>query len=177
MRRCGDKPVRCILRISCSCSLPTREARTRQTETLASAHSVRDRRAVHFHSRAIPVLATLCLLAVVCGQVFGVDRAYLCICSGVPVETVAVHCAEASEPGHKHEDDSCPARHAEVKHRLQLVRPAQIAAPMVHAVPVAVLPELDVLNVEAARHRAARSELDAGARPAVAVARAVVLLI
>ena len=132
---------------------------------------------MRFHPRAISILATLCLLAVMCGQVFGVDRAYLCVCSGVPVVTAAEHCGEPGEPGHGHEDDTCPQQHEEMNHRLQLVKPTQTAAPMVHAVLVAVLPELDVLNAEAARHRAAWLEMDAGARPAVAVARAVVLLI
>lgn len=147
----------------------------RPREVLASAASVRDRRAVRFHSRAISILATLCLLAVVCAQVFGVDRAYLCLCSGVPIETRAQHCGEPEGAAHEH--DSQPQQHAEVNHRLQLVKPAQLAAPMVVAVLVAVLPAVEVLNVEAARHRAAWFEVDAGARPSVAVARAVVRLI
>ena len=111
-----------------------------------------------------------------CAQVFGVDRAYLCVCSGVPIETGAEHCGELHSE-HDHEGESCPQQHAEVNHRLQLVKPAQLAAPMVVAVLVAVLPAVEVLNVEAARHRAVWFEVDAGARPSVAVARAVVRLI
>lgn len=55
------------------------------------------------------ILVMLCLLAIPCAQLFGVNKVFLCDCSGIPVAMLEDRCfggdGEDCHPdGHEHED-------------------------------------------------------------------------
>jgi hypothetical protein len=59
----------------------------------------------------------LALFALLGAQVFGLQRGYVCVCTGEAVETAASHC-EDSEGCH-HEDEHMPHAPLTVKHEAQ----------------------------------------------------------
>jgi hypothetical protein len=60
------------------------------------------------------LITTLALLALVCAQVFGLQRGYVCLCSDEFVETVAASC-ERNEPCCDKEHQGAPPIHVPLK--------------------------------------------------------------
>lgn len=66
-----------------------------------------------------PLIAATALLALLGAQVFGLQRGFLCVCTGEVVETLAAHCQDTDQScGHEHEvpHDHMPLK---VKHEAQ----------------------------------------------------------
>jgi hypothetical protein len=62
----------------------------------------------------------LALFALLGAQVFGLQRGYVCLCSGEAVETPASHCDDEAEGcGHEHEGTSPDHAPLTVKHEAQ----------------------------------------------------------
>jgi hypothetical protein len=84
------------------------------------------------------LIAGLALFALLGAQVFGLQRGYLCLCTGEAVETAATHCEDSEEGcGHEHEDEEAPVEHAPltVKHEAQgKTSSMQVQAPVLVAV-------------------------------------------
>jgi hypothetical protein len=89
------------------------------------------------------ILVMLCLFAIPCAQLFGVNRVFLCDCSGVPVAMLEDRCfgadGEDCHPdGHGHEDgdhhdnpDGHPSNHAEFRTSAFTLKPIALPAPAV----------------------------------------------
>ena len=83
-----------------------------------------------------PLIAAAALLALLGAQVFGLQRGFLCLCTGEVVETVTSHCAGTDQScGHEHETphDHMPLT---VKHEAQAKAAAlpQVQAPVLLAI-------------------------------------------
>ena len=78
----------------------------------------------------------LALFALLGAQVFGLQRGYLCVCTGEAVETVAPHCGDSE--GCDHEDENVPHKHEPltVKHEAQgkMATATQLQAPVLVAI-------------------------------------------
>jgi hypothetical protein len=92
-----------------------------------------------FHKHLTVALALFALLG---AQVFGLQRGYVCVCTGEAVETQAPHCDDAE--GCDHEEEGVPHEHEPltVKHEAQgKMATAQVQAPVL----VAILDLNDIL--------------------------------
>ena len=145
---------------------------------------------MNFRSHLKKLALVLGVMAVMCAQLFGVGRGFLCDCSGVAVATAhdhchgphGAHCLENAEPAHpmeSHPDGGDTLPHEEIVQDFQSARTHATELVLTEPVlqVVLVLDDLQWAKTEPvfALENAAESR---GSPPCgVAVARTVVLLI
>lgn len=135
------------------------------------------------------LLMILVLLTVGSAQVLGINRGYLCDCTGEPVITDRPSCGECeSTPAHDHEEDGSLPGHQPHQKVVESLKSVSFS-PLVLSLPPSVemdWPETVMLGLryacESAEHRAELRPLppdDSGghAPPRLLVARTIVMLV
>jgi hypothetical protein len=142
------------------------------------------------------ILTSLAVLAVMCAQVFGMQRGFVCEHQGIRVETAAEHCHHEEETGKtgfvscsedSHKDDS---EHEDTEHHAPLTLHLQagtagltvVSIPVFVAVLVAENPLHEWVLIEAlTEHEMMKTPLDTGGESpppaALQVARCMVILV
>ena len=145
---------------------------------------------VNFRPPIHKLLLALCALALLCAQLFGVSRGFLCLCSGTPVAMTSDHCHgphgkdchEKAAPAHSGE--SCPdggdkQSHARIAPDFQspAAHPAPITLPAPVLLALLTLDGGSWVKVEPMPFRENAADLRGSPPCGVAVARTIVLLI